>query len=46
MLGREPGELFLYATRVTRTRKGELVERVEAVLDPAYFELHFQLDQG
>ena len=46
VLGREPGELFLYATRVTRTRKGELVERVEAVLDPAYFELHFQLDQG
>jgi hypothetical protein len=31
---------------VTRTRRGELVERVEAVLDPAYFELHFQLDQG
>jgi GntR family transcriptional regulator len=46
VLGREPGELFLYATRVTRTRRGELVERVEAVLDPAYFELHFQLDQG
>lgn len=46
VLGRDPGELFLYATRVTRTRKGGLVERVEAVLDPAYFELHFQLDQG
>jgi GntR family transcriptional regulator len=46
VLGRDVGELFLYATRVTRTRKGELVERVEAVLDPERFELHFRLDRG
>lgn len=46
VLGRETGDLFLYATRVTRTRRGELVERVEAVLDPAHFELHFRLEQG
>lgn len=46
VLGREAGDLFLYATRVTRTRRGELVERVEAVLDPAHFELHFRLEQG
>ncbi|WP_346233391.1 GntR family transcriptional regulator [Parafrigoribacterium mesophilum] len=46
VLGRGVGDLFLYATRVTRTRRGELVEKVEAVLDPAHFELHFRLDQG
>ena len=46
VLGRVAGDLFLYVTRVTRTRKGELVERVEAVLDPRHFELHFRHDQG
>jgi GntR family transcriptional regulator len=46
VLGRNAGDLFLYATRVTRTRTGELVEKVDAVLDPAYFQLHFRLDQG
>jgi GntR family transcriptional regulator len=42
VLGRRAGELFLYATRVTRTRSNGLVERVEALLDPEHFELRFR----
>ncbi|OLT11805.1 GntR family transcriptional regulator [Pseudonocardia sp. CNS-139] len=40
VLERRPGELFLHATRVTRTADGGLVEHVESLLDPARFRFH------
>ena len=40
LLERRPGEMFLHATRTTLTADGELVERVESLLDPARFRFH------
>jgi GntR family transcriptional regulator len=46
LLGRAPGESFLWSRCVTRTADGALVENVESLLDPAHFSLHFQFAQS
>jgi GntR family transcriptional regulator len=46
ILGRTPGESFLWSRCVTRTSDGVLVENVESLLDPAHFSLHFQFAQS
>jgi GntR family transcriptional regulator len=46
ILGRAPGESFLWSRCVTRTADGALVENVESLLDPAHFSLHFQFAQS
>jgi GntR family transcriptional regulator len=46
LLGRAPGESFLWSRCVTRTSDGALVENVESLLDPAHFSLHFQFAQS
>jgi GntR family transcriptional regulator len=40
LLEREPGELFLHATRSTVDTDGGLVEHVVSLLDPARFRFH------
>ncbi|QFU91003.1 HTH-type transcriptional regulator FrlR [Amycolatopsis sp. YIM 10] len=40
LLEREPGELFLHATRSTVDASGGLVEHVVSLLDPARFRFH------
>ncbi|MGI5130986.1 GntR family transcriptional regulator [Pseudonocardia sp. CA-107938] len=40
LLDRAPGELFLRAVRVTRSREGGLVEHVVSLLDPQRFRFH------
>lgn len=40
LLEREPGELFLHATRSTVDADGGLVEHVVSLLDPARFRFH------
>lgn len=42
LLGRRSGDPFLWSRCVTRNAVGELVERVDSLLDPRYFRLHFQ----
>lgn len=39
VLGREPGALFLHASRTSLTADDALVEHVDILLDPAHFEL-------
>ena len=45
LLGRTPGDSFLWSRCVTRDAEGRLVENVESLLDPGYFSLHFQFAQ-
>jgi GntR family transcriptional regulator len=45
LLGRTPGDSFLWSRCVTRDADGRLVENVESLLDPGYFSLHFQFAQ-
>jgi GntR family transcriptional regulator len=42
LLGRTPGDSFLWSRCVTRDAQGRLVENVESLLDPAHFNIHFQ----
>lgn len=42
MLGRTPGDSFLWSRCVTRDAEGRLVENVESLLDPVHFSLRFQ----
>ena len=42
LLGRTPGDSFLWSRCVTRDAEGRLVENVESLLDPGHFSLHFQ----
>jgi GntR family transcriptional regulator len=46
LLGRTPGDSFLWSRCVTRDAEGRLVENVESLLDPGYFSLHFQFAQS
>ncbi len=46
LLGRTPGDSFLWSRCVTRDADGQLVENVESLLDPGHFSLHFQFAQG
>ncbi len=39
-LAHAPGTLFLYTTRISYSRTGDVVEHVESYLDPAHFSLH------
>ena len=45
LLGRTPGDPFLWSRCVTRDAEGRLVENVESLLDPGHFSLHFQFAQ-
>jgi GntR family transcriptional regulator len=45
LLGRTPGDSFLWSRCVTRDDEGRLVENVESLLDPGHFSLHFQFAQ-
>jgi GntR family transcriptional regulator len=45
LLGRTPGDSFLWSRCVTRDADGRLVENVESLLDPGHFSLHFQFAQ-
>ena len=45
LLGRTPGDSFLWSRCVTRDAEGRLVENVESLLDPGHFSLHFQFAQ-
>ncbi|MBK4348293.1 GntR family transcriptional regulator [Lacisediminihabitans changchengi] len=42
VLDRAPLAPFLWSRCITRNAVGELVERVDSLLDPAHFRLHFQ----
>jgi len=42
LLERTPLAPFLWSRCITRNAVGELVERVDSLLDPAHFRLHFQ----
>jgi GntR family transcriptional regulator len=46
VLGRAPGDSFLWSRCVTRDASGQLVENVESLLDPTHFSLHFQFAQS
>ncbi len=46
ILGRQPGDPFLWSRCVTRDSSGRLVENVESLLDPTHFSLHFQFAQS
>jgi GntR family transcriptional regulator len=46
LLGRTPGDSFLWSRCVTRDADGRLVENVESLLDPGHFSLHFQFAQS
>jgi GntR family transcriptional regulator len=46
VLGRQPGDSFLWSRCVTRDAAGALVENVESLLDPTHFSLHFQFAQA
>jgi len=46
LLGRTPGDSFLWSRCVTRDADGHLVENVESLLDPGHFSLHFQFAQS
>jgi GntR family transcriptional regulator len=46
LLGRTPGDSFLWSRCVTRDANGHLVENVESLLDPGHFSLHFQFAQN
>lgn len=46
LLGRTPGDSFLWSRCVTRDAEGRLVENVESLLDPGHFNLHFQFAQS
>lgn len=46
VLGRMPGDSFLWSRCVTRDAAGALVENVESLLDPTHFSLHFQFAQS
>ncbi len=46
VLGRRPGDSFLWSRCVTRDASGALVENVESLLDPTHFSLHFQFAQS
>ena len=46
LLGRTPGDSFLWSRCVTRDAEGRLVENVESLLDPGHFSLHFQFAQS
>jgi GntR family transcriptional regulator len=46
LLGRSPGDSFLWSRCVTRDSSGRLVENVESLLDPTHFSLHFQFAQA
>jgi GntR family transcriptional regulator len=45
LLGRTPGDSFLWSRCVTRDADGRLIENVESLLDPGHFSLHFQFAQ-
>lgn len=42
VLGRAPGQAFLWSRCLTRTSSGAPVESVESYLDPAHFSLQFE----
>jgi GntR family transcriptional regulator len=46
ILGRQPGDSFMWSRCVTRDAVGQLVENVESLLDPTHFSLHFQFAQS
>jgi GntR family transcriptional regulator len=46
VLGRRPGDSFLWSRCVTRDAAGRPVENVESLLDPTHFSLHFQFAQS